>query len=76
MQIGECPYCDYLDMWPMPQNTPCAGKYICEGCKKEIWLWHSRINPMAYTKEDFEREFIIDEASKTVKKREPLHAAG
>ena len=69
--MGGCPYCD------KPMFNPIAGlplpkfqKITTECCSKTVWLYHSRIDPKAYTDEDFKKEYTIDEKTKEVTKKQ------
>ena len=71
MIIGECPYegCDGFHMIPIADKTPAFSKEKCETCGREYWLMHSRINPKAFTVEEFEKEYIVDDKTKTIERR-------
>jgi transcription elongation factor Elf1 len=61
MNFGDCPYCNkFTGFFKVPDKTPCYAKVKCESCGKEIWYRFSRIDPMSWTIEDFEKEFDID----------------
>ena len=66
MIIGSCPHCDAPTMTPIaPLPLPCFSKEVCEHCKKEYWLKHSRIDPIAYTEKPKEcGEKIVKESGK------------
>lgn len=50
MIIGSCPHCDAGVMTPLANvPLPVFSKEICENCKKEYWLKHSRYDAKAYT---------------------------
>jgi hypothetical protein len=66
MIIGECPYCDKPQMNCCPDVMPVFGKVTCQDCDEQYWLLYSRIDPIAYTREGFEREYIVDEEAKTI----------
>ena len=68
MIIGECPYCDQTNMTICAPECPTFSKRICDGCGKEYWLRHSRIDPKSYTAEDFEKIYRINEETKTLEK--------
>jgi hypothetical protein len=42
---------------------------MCEDCGKEYWEYYSRMDPRAYTTEEFEREFVVNETNKTITRR-------
>lgn len=50
MIFGSCPHCDAATInYLAPDHLlPCFSKEKCEGCEKEYWLKHSRIDPVAY----------------------------
>lgn len=51
MIIHNCIKCDYFEMIPMADKTPCYQKYICPECGEEQYIYHSRIEPKTYPKE-------------------------
>lgn len=66
MIMGQCPYCDSSIMTPLaPDPLPRFSKEICDTCKKEYWLKHSRYDPIAYPLDDID----VDEVNKIVKIR-------
>ncbi len=67
MIIGGCPYCDEFMSNPIVQKPPQVQKIIMSCCGNTVWLWHSRINPKAYTNEQFLKDFEIDEQTKTIR---------
>ena len=70
--IGKCPYngCDET-MWNAIADTvPCFQKTKCEKCSRVVWLYHSRIEPVAYTVEGFLERFAIDEETKVITPRD------
>ena len=68
MIIGECPYCDHSNMTECAPVCPAFSKETCAGCDKSYWLLHSRIDPMAYSVEDFEKEYRVNDETKTLEK--------
>ena len=61
MNLGDCPYCnEFLGLFEVPEKAPCYSVVNCQACRKDVWYRHSRIDPMAWTVEDFEKEFTID----------------
>jgi len=47
MIIGECYYCEYINMTAVgPVGTFCKRK--CDGCDKEYWIKTSRTDPEIY----------------------------
>ena len=57
----------------MPSGTPCWGKQRCERCGREFWEYYSRPEPQAFTLEQFEERFIVDdEATKQIREKNPL----
>jgi hypothetical protein len=71
MIIGECPYddCDGSHMIAIAPQCPALSKHECETCGKEFWMYHSRIDPAAYTLKGFEETFWINEETKEFGKR-------
>jgi hypothetical protein len=70
MIFGECPYekCNHPFTTPMGKS-PMWEKHVCEKCKNVIWTLHSRMRPLSYTERDFNKEYIIDEETKTIDRR-------
>jgi hypothetical protein len=73
MIFGDCPYndCDELQMVPCAEKTPCFSKETCEGCGREYWQKHSRIDPESYTLQEFEEKYIMDHETKQITERNP-----
>lgn len=71
MIFGDCPYedCDSTHALGSPDHTPAFGKETCETCKREFWLYYSRFEPQAYTLEEFNKKFEVDEETKSIKER-------
>jgi len=70
MIIGECPYCGAV-MWN--QCAEVGGvfeKVVCSECRETVWLYHSRLDPIAYTEEDFNSKYSVDEETKSILPRE------
>jgi len=73
MIIGECPYCDAV-MWNQCADvTPAFEKVVCSECRETVWLYHSKLDPIAYTEEDFFDKFLVDEDTKIIKEK-PVEA--
>lgn len=70
--IGECPYegCDE-SLWvgEPDQPLPMFSKHECEGCKKVIWTYISRIEPKSYTEEAFLEKYSVDEKTKEISEK-------
>lgn len=74
MQIGECPHdgCDDVQMRRLPDRPlPALSKETCPGCGGDIWLYYSRVDPSAFTPEQFAEHFEINEATKSVSIKKP-----
>jgi hypothetical protein len=56
----------------MPSSTPCWGKEHCEACGRQFWEHYSRLHPQAFTLEEFEERFIVDESAKEIREKNPL----
>ena len=71
MITGGCPYddCNNSHLIPIADKCPAFEKIKCEGCGKFFWMYHSRLDPIAYTEAGFNKEFIIDEETKSVERR-------
>lgn len=57
-------------MEPVPERTPAYTLIECEACGGAVWYRLSRVDPMAWTKADFEAEHVIDFEAGTVVRRE------
>jgi hypothetical protein len=70
MNHGDCPYegCKGHFFLPVPDKTPVYRLISCETCGRDVWYRLSRADPEAWTREDFEREHVIDEEAKTIKR--------
>lgn len=65
--MGGCPYCNGSMAWvePPPQ-APSWMKEVCDDCGKTVWRWLTRVNPQAWTEEDFLEIYTVDEANKRI----------
>lgn len=74
MIFGDCPYTD-CDDCHMIECADVVGwsRETCDGCGREWWLHHSRVNPEALTPEEFAREWVIDEATHTISPKTHEH---
>jgi hypothetical protein len=70
MQFGDCPYCKHSDCWETPDTTPAWRLWTCEECGKAFWLELSRVDPKAWTVEDFGAQYVIDHEARTLIRRE------
>ncbi len=50
----------------MPEKTLQFGKNTCDECGEQYWMYYSRVDPKAYTREGFFEKFIIDEQTKSI----------
>lgn len=71
MNIGSCPYtdCEGTLALELPQRTPAYAMLQCDHCQRDIWYRFSRVDPEAWTREQFEAHHVIDEATKTITPR-------
>ena len=71
MIIGECPYddCNGSMFNPIAEIVPSFQKLECKRCNRAVWLFHSRIMPVAYTEAEFHEEFEVDEENYSIKRR-------
>lgn len=78
MNFGDCPYdnCDGLLTVAVPEKTPAYVQIECPTCKRPVWYRISRFDPMAWTKEEFEREHVIDYDTNTIESRAAAQNAG
>jgi hypothetical protein len=77
MNFGDCPYdeCSGTFFEPVPEKTPVWAKLACETCSRPVWYKFSRFDPEAWTVEDFDANFIVDEQTKSIRERNPLQSA-
>jgi hypothetical protein len=71
MNMGECPYpgCFGILAFEVPKDTPSYSIVQCDDCERDVWYRFSRLDPQAWTREQFEAEHVIDEQTKTISKR-------
>jgi hypothetical protein len=69
--IGECPYedCCHVHGVSIADHCPAVSRETCEGCGREYWLYHSRINARAYTVDQFSAAFDVCEERMSVRAR-------
>jgi hypothetical protein len=74
--MGKCGYddCTHFAIRAIPEGhrLPLWSKEICDGCKRVVWVKYSRVDPIVYSEDDFNKEFEIDEATKQIKPRAEL----
>jgi hypothetical protein len=68
MNFGDCPYtgCDGVFMLIVPERTPAYARVTCDACARPVWYRFSRVDPMAWTEEDFLTAHTIDTEKKTI----------
>ncbi len=68
MIIGSCPYpdCNAPLFLPIAGNCPQWEKHKCETCKRVIWTYHSRIDPVSYAEDDFLEKYDVNETIKQI----------
>lgn len=49
MIIHNCVKCDNMELIPIA-NEICMQRYICPICGEEQWIYHSRVEPKTYSK--------------------------
>lgn len=80
MQIGDCPHddCNGITTREMPERTPVFELVQCPSCRRDVWLRLSRVDPHAWTFDQFLTEHHIDHETKTIIRCDgrPLHNAG
>lgn len=76
MNFGDCPYqeCKGFISVAVPEKTPAFTKITCDECGRELWYRCSRIEPQAFTLDEFAAAYEVDEEKRTIKKREPHNA--
>lgn len=65
MITGDCPYddCDHVHMVAIPsRRLPCWGRYDCEACGREYWMFMTRVDPRAFTKPEFHKHFRVTDS--------------
>ena len=69
MIFGECPYCNepmFNSLWN--GQLPAFQRLIVSCCNKPVWLKHSRIDPVAYSEENFLKEYKVNKETHEVEK--------
>ena len=74
MVIGECPNCGEVVINGMPERSPAFDHTECDKCGKSYWIKLSRTESEAYTEEEFDRLYEVDEQTRIVKDRESRKA--
>ena len=71
MIFGECPYndCNQQMMNSICDNPPMFERLVCEQCGRVIWLYHSRLEAVAYTEEGFLEKYDLDETNRSIKNK-------
>jgi hypothetical protein len=70
MIIGKCPYCDG-DLWiAIAEYCPVFERHICEHCGKVIWTYHSRVDPVSYTEDEFAAKYTHNTETREITARE------
>ena len=69
--IGECPHedCRHTAWRILPEETPVFAKETCEGCKRTLWVWYSRLDPRVYTEDGFNADFYVDEETQAIRQK-------
>ena len=75
MIFGGCPYCDRAVVNYMPDESPKFAKPTCEHCGKQYWLLCSRIESTAFTVEDFNKDYVVNEETKEIVERHGTRVA-
>ena len=72
MIIGDCPYEGCDDTHWIAMGDMCGfSKQTCDACGKDYWLKHSRVLPEAFTLEEFNEKYVVDEENKSIELRNP-----
>lgn len=75
MNFGNCPYedCDGTLWLELPDRPlPCMCKHVCETCGRDVWYKLSRVDPEAFTVEEFDKTFVV--ANGKIEKRSDYSA--
>jgi hypothetical protein len=70
--LGECPHddCKHTEWRLLPdRDLPIFSKEKCKGCGRTLWVYYSRVDPKVYPEDAFERDFEVDEATKSIQPR-------
>lgn len=70
MIFGGCPYEDCRELFTtaLAERPPVFQKIECKKCGRCFMVLHSRIDPIGYTMEDFNKMYVVDEATKSIQK--------
>lgn len=70
MIIGEYPCCSAGLAMETPDKTPAWREEDCPHCGAPVWHRLSRVDPMSWTKADFEAEFNIDREQRIITRKD------
>jgi hypothetical protein len=70
MIFGKCPNCDAHAAHKMPREASVFSKTECTFCKKPYWMYYDRQYSRAYTEEDFNKIYVINEETKNITRRD------
>ena len=76
MNFGDCPYPDCsgsLEWAAVPDASPKFIRDACPDCQQVVWRKLSRLTPEAFTEQDFQNRYTVDEATKIITVREAAH---
>ena len=54
----------------VPDRTPAYALVQCEKCGRDVWCRMSRVDPEAWTREQFEAEYEVNEGTREIKRRD------
>ena len=75
MNIGQCPYdCGATIVMEVPAVTPVYTLTSCPNCLRLVWYRLSRIDPMAWTEEEFLLTHKVDHELRIIKEKERQNA--
>ena len=67
MIMHRCLKCDELEMIPCTPGV--FHRFVCPNCKEIQWIEHSYFTPQTWSVKEFDKYFVIDKASRSVKKQ-------
>ncbi len=70
MIFGSYPCCNAPLALTLPdKKLPVIGWENCPECKVKVWHQYSRIDPMSWTDDEFQKLYIVNEEDYSIKKK-------
>ena len=72
MIFGSYPCCNGPLALTLPDETPILEREICPHCGVKVWHLLCRVGPQSWIESEFFKEYQVDEATKTVRKKREI----